>query len=522
MNNKNITFLKKELEKMKVLFLKKEYNLVIQKCSSLLRNNPKQAIIYNFAGLSYLQLNEKNKALDIFLSANQKLPGEVSILCNIGIAYKNLDELETAKQYFNKALKINPKHFPSHINLGHIENYLNHVEVASDHYLNAYNLNNNSEEILTYYILNLSSQGKFAKAKKIISELNNKFPENTKSYQLYSKIHKYNSKDPHQQIMLDKIKNPNLNYEDLSNLHFSLAKSFYDQKNIKKFVNHTLKANQIKFKTFADYNFKLEEVKFSQIKDSFKDFKIENQKKNGDQNLIFIVGLPRSGTTLLHQIISSHSKTFGAEESHIISDFFNDKFKNDNSLINFLNNELTDKNMRSKMSEEILSKYKMYDQNKIIVDKMPFNFKWIGFIKILFPQAKIIHSNRNIADSAFSIYRNLFDSHGLGWAYNQEYLTKYVKLYDDLMIFWKQKLGDYIYENHYEKLVTDQIKETKNILKFCNLKFEENCINYTDNKIPSKTVSVFQVRDKIYKGSMNLSDKYLDYFDFLNRIKKGP
>ena len=65
----------------------------------------------------------------------------------------------------------------------------------------------------------------------------------------------------------------------------------------------------------------------------------------------------------------------------------------------------------------------MYNQNKIIVDKMPFNFKWIGFIKILFPYAKIIHSNSNPVDSAFSIYRNVFDSPGIGWAYNQDYLT---------------------------------------------------------------------------------------------------
>ena len=151
---------------------------------------------------------------------------------------------------------------------------------------------------------------------------------------------------------------------------------------------------------------------------------------------------------------------------------------------------------------------------------MPFNFKWIGFIKILFPQAKIIHSNRNPIDSAFSIYRNLFDSPGLGWAYNQNYLIKYVALYDDLMTFWKQEIGDFIYENHYENLVSDQVKETKNILKFCNLEFEENCIDYTNNKIPSRTVSTFQVRDKIYKNSLNLSDKYLEYFPFLRQIKK--
>ena len=162
----------------------------------------------------------------------------------------------------------------------------------------------------------------------------------------------------------------------------------------------------------------------------------------------------------------------------------------------------------------------MYDQNKIIVDKMPFNFKWIGFIKILFPHAKIIHSNRNPVDSAFSIYRNMFDSPGIGWAYSQDYITKYVNLYNDLMIFWKKELGDFIYESHYEKLVAEQISETKNILEFCNLKFEDNCVNYTNNNIPSKTISVYQVRSKIYKSSLNLSDKYLNYFPFLKEVKK--
>ena len=520
MNYSSINYLKKELSKIQILFKEKEFNLVIQKCKALLKKNPNQAIIYNYIGLSYIQLNEIENALKTFLSADQKLLSEPSILCNIGLAYKNLDDVSNARNYFNKAININPRHLPSHINLGHLENNLNHSKKAADYYLKAYNLNSNSEEVLTYHILNLSAQGKFIEAKKIILELNNKFPENTKSYQLYSKIHNYTLEDPHQKIMLSKINIPSLNYEDLSNLHFALAKSFYDQKNVEKFVHHTLKANDIKFKTFNNYNFKLEEKQFEQVKKHYENFHFQNHKNDKGKNLIFVVGLPRSGTTLLHQIISSHSKTFGAEESHVMSDFFIKKFKNENSLVNFFSNELVNKDTCSKLSDEILSKYKMYDQNKIIVDKMPFNFKWIGFIKILFPLAKIIHSNRNPVDSAFSIYRNMFDSPGIGWAYKQDYLTKYVDLYSNLMSFWKQKLGNYIYESHYEKLVTEQVNETKNILEFCNLKFEDNCVNYTNNNIPSRTISVYEVREKIYKSSLNLSDKYLNYFPFLNEIKK--
>jgi hypothetical protein len=92
------------------------------------------------------------------------------------------------------------------------------------------------------------------------------------------------------------------------------------------------------------------------------------------------------------------------------------------------------------------------------------------------------------------------------------------------MSFWQNKMGDFIYDYHYEKLVTNQLNETKKILKFCNLEFEDSCINYTENKTTVSTVSVSQARQKIYKSSLNLSEKYLDYFPFLKKLikKKAP
>ena len=88
------------------------------------------------------------------------------------------------------------------------------------------------------------------------------------------------------------------------------------------------------------------------------------------------------------------------------------------------------------------------------------------------------------------------------------------------MSFWQKKLGNFIYEYHYEELVANQVDETRKILKFCNLEYEEGCINYTKNKTAVSTVSVSQAREKIYKSSVNLSEKYLDYFPFLTKIKK--
>lgn len=524
MNSNNFLYLKKELSKIDSLFKKKEFDIVIKKSKLLLKKNLNQAIIYNYIALSYFELDKTKKALELLLSASEKIPSETSILCNIGIAFKKLGNLTEARNYFYKVLNLNPKHLPSHINLGHLEGELNNSNQATKHYKEAYDLNNNLEEVLIYSILNLSSLGKFSEAKKIINELNSKFPSNTKSYQLFSKIHKYEIKDNHQLMMLDKIENQKLNYEDLSNLYFALAKSYFDQKNIEKFVHYTLKANETKFKTFVNYNFKSQENKNKLIINYFNNFKFKEKNSRKGENLIFIVGLPRSGTTLLHQIISAHSKVFGAEESPILGDFFKNKFKEEASFTNFANKELLNEDLVEKLSDEIISKYKMYDENKIIVDKMPFNFQWIGFIKILFPKAKIIHSNRNIVDSTFSIYRNLFEGPSMGWAYNQNFLIKYVNFYNNLMSFWKKKIGNFIYDCRYETLVSNQIDETKKILEFCNLEFEDNCVNYTKNKTPVKTVSVSQARQKIYNDSVNLSDQYIDYFTFLNQVakKKAP
>ena len=515
--NNNIFYLKKEVEKIKTLFIEKKFETITKKTGILLKNNPNQPILYNFMGLSYLELEQPDMAIKVWLSAIKKIPSDASMLSNIGIAFKAKYNFLEARKYFFLALKVNPNHLQSYVNLGNLETALNNNKLALNYYLKAYKINNNVEAVLTYLTLSYSANGNFDEAKKIISELNTKFPNNTKSYQLYSKIHTYHDEDKHQKTMLEKIKNKNLNHEDLANFYFALAKSFFDQKNIERFVEYTLKANETKFKTFDNYKFDLEIQKFERIKKYFKNFNFDKILSEKGENLIFILGLPRSGTTLMHQIIGSHSKVLGVEESDFLDQSLAKKFDDENDFKNFFTSEVFDKNKILSLSEDILSKYRMYDENKIIVDKNPFNFKWIGFIKILFPKAKIIHSNRNVVDSTFSIYRNVFDS-PFGWAYHQEYLVQYVKKYKDLMNFWNNQLGNFIYDYQYENLVNNQIGETKKILDFCELEFEENCIDYTKNKIPVRTISIAQARQKIYKSSVNLSEKYFDYFPFLKSL----
>ena len=173
---------------------------------------------------------------------------------------------------------------------------------------------------------------------------------------------------------------------------------------------------------------------------------------------------------------------------------------------------------RNKLSNEISSQFKHYDDKKIILDKAPLNFQWIGFIKLLFPNAKIIHSKRNLKDTALSIYKNVFEDINMPWSYDQEELVEFINIYENFIKFWHSKIPNYIYDCKYEELVSNQAKETKKLINFCNLDWDEKCLDYTKNTSGIKTISLSQARQPIYKSSVNLSEFYKDKLKFLNKL----
>ena len=316
--------------------------------------------------------------------------------------------------------------------------------------------------------------------------------------------------------MINKLSNTKISSEGLSFLNFAIAKAYSDINNHSESAKYFIKANDKYYSILKHYKFENEKKIFEAIKNTFKTYNFKDLEVNEGPNLIFIVGLPRSGTTLTHQIVSSHSKIYGAGELNILNDLFVEKIF-DNDFINlFLKNENFE---LTKLSSQIFDKFNQFS-NKIILDKAPLNFRWIGFIRILFPRAKIIHCKRNLKDTALSIYKNVFDGGSLPWSYNQETLVKFINMYKDLMTFWHYKLPNQIYDCEYENLINNQIAETKKLINFCNLSWEESCIDYTKNDTGIKTVSISQARKPIYKTSIKLSDKYKDNLDFLKKLEE--
>ena len=155
----------------------------------------------------------------------------------------------------------------------------------------------------------------------------------------------------------------------------------------------------------------------------------------------------------------------------------------------------------------------------IILDKNPLNFQWIGFIKILFPNSKIIHCTRNLKDTALSLYKNAFEINSIVWSNDENDIVKYISIYLNLMKFWEEKLPKFIYNLNYEKLIENNEIEIKKILQFCDLEWEDDCLNFNKKQTPIKTVSVSQARNPIYKTSLKTYEKYNKYLNIFKKIE---
>ena len=152
---------------------------------------------------------------------------------------------------------------------------------------------------------------------------------------------------------------------------------------------------------------------------------------------------------------------------------------------------------------------------KYIIDKTPTNFLWIGFLKIFFPNCFIVYCKRNYKDNFLSLFKNnLLHTQNSGWACNPEYLLKYIKKTDNLIQFWKSLNKKLFYELSYENLIQDSENEIKSLLNYCELDWEENCLNFHNNrKTDITTLSVHQARQPIYKSSLNSYDNYINYLN---------
>ena len=207
---------------------------------------------------------------------------------------------------------------------------------------------------------------------------------------------------------------------------------------------------------------------------------------------IFICGMPRSGTTLCEQILSSHSKVTGAGELDFLTEATNTRLiqptkEQIKNFEIFLKSQKSLKSARDKYLEKLAQRDK--NDSMYICDKMPHNFLFIGLIKLILPEAKIIYCKRDPIDNCFSLYSHKFIDVSHQYSYNQKMLVKYYRLHQDIMEFWFKDYADDIFVLDNEELVNNQETVSKRLIDFCHLSWEQQCLEFHKNKRQVRTAA---------------------------------
>ena len=239
---------------------------------------------------------------------------------------------------------------------------------------------------------------------------------------------------------------------------------------------------------------------------------IKNTEESNKIKPIFIVGVPRCGSTLIEKVIASSTKNILiGEETNIFRDFIRRMINQDA----FLNHDI--KNLQKKIMKKFEQRGLIQkNSDYIFTDKSLDNFFYIDLINKIFPNAKIINCRRNSLSVAMSIFKNIYKD--IPWGHNLEHIFEYINIYNKMIDNFKNIFPNFIYELQYEKFVNNPEVESKKLLKFCNLTWNKKCLEFYKRKdIISKTASSLQIKKAIYKDS---GEKYLQYKQFLYKYGK--
>ena len=437
---------------------------------------------HNNLGLIALSIGQIDNALKSFEWAVAYSPEYAEAHNSLGAALQELKQFKKAKDSFKKAVALNPQYAQGLHNLAILSEIINLPDEASEYYEKA-----------------LAVEPNYAEA-----------------YRNQSRTKKYTKNDPQIAQMQSIYSNDNLSISDKVHINFALAKVNEDLGNQKDFFKHLDEGSRLRKKQL-NYNINETEEFHSSLVRLFSEDKPKIKKLSLgplDIRPIFIVGMPRSGTSLVEQIISSHHSVHGAGELNNFKNVVTPALKN---YIGNLTNTINEDDLLSIRKNYIKSLMDLNVSEKIITDKMPVNFRMIGLILTAIPEAKIIHLTRNPKATCWSNYKHYFANEN-GFTFDQEDLARFFILYQELMGFWHKSFPNKIHDISYERLTTHQEDETQKLLKYCELDWDNNCLNFHKNTRAVHTASASQVRQKMYQGS---SDAWKKYEKFLQPLIMG-
>jgi len=458
-------------------------------------------------------------------------PANTTAINNMGLVYKIQGHFQQAKNCFNQVIEYDSNFREAYNNLGNllfdnhqydeaIENFDKAINIDSNYY-EAFNnkanvlldLDRHSDAIKNYEkALSLKPDfldalknagiawqdlGETEKALAYYQKVLEQCPEHAETLH-YISVNETSGLDP---AALETYINNCINDKDKAHLYFAYANCLLKNKSYEKAFQQFTNGNTI-IRRSIEYEKELNSNYIDSIIDYYpEEFFRDNSFLVSDSELpVFIVGMPRSGTTLIEQIVSCHRLVYGAGELTALPELEETYFKCSVDADLKQNIKKNTVNL-SKITDAYLKTICRSTTDEIrVTDKLPGNFFRIALIKILLPNAKVIHCQRFPLDTCVSIYTNYF-AQGYKFAYDLDELGHYYLDYHRLMQHWIKLFQDEILEVSYENLINDIENESRRMFSYLNLDWDASCLEFQDNSRAVKTASNVQIRQGLFKHS---------------------
>jgi Tfp pilus assembly protein PilF len=500
----------------------------------------------------YITTMQWDKAVEAAYNALAVAPYSPRTWRLAGYALANIGDLTNAMGWLHKVLMVDPEDLLTASVLAEVLHKLHEFDAADDLYrqilqekvtpglLNGYGIllmdmerttealeilqrahamDGESSQIRMNLAMALTNQGDFQAAQQIYKEIMQQKPQIAEAFLNYVSITKMAGDEEVEARVKQQLENLS-DVKQEETLNYAMAKIKEDKQDYNTAFLYLSKASSL-HKKQCDYNEKAELERFRLIKSAINRDAIESLGKCGNQSSrpLFVLGMPRSGTTLVEQILSSHNDIVGGGELQ----FINMVLSNHAAMTNTKSIEslakLTCQHLDTLSGDYLSMMAPIAPGDKHIVDKMPGNFMYLGLIALMFPNAKIIHVKRNPMATCFSCLKQRF-SEGHDYSYDLVDLGHYYLAYLDLMRHWHELFPGRILDLEYEALTHNLETEAMRMIDYCGLDWDAACLDFHKNVRAVRTASLAQVRKPIYTKSVAFWRNYEEQMEPLNRILK--
>lgn len=478
-----------------------------------LKLNPSHAEALSNRGNVLQQLGRYQEALASFERAISLKPNYAEAYFNRANALKELLQFQEALATYDVAIGLRPDYAEAYISRGAVLRELGRLEDAVASYRQAQVFAPNNTGALLGLARIDAELGDFTEAERKYEQARALEPEDVRSLVGIADVRKFDAADPLIPIFEASLERKDLTPEDRGLLHHAFAKirndhGLYDE----AFRNYALSKQYLN----SRFDMMRHLASYDMLTELFSPSFFASRAGFGspDERPVFIVGMPRSGTTLVEQIIASHHQAEGLGELTILPEIMTRLGGGLQRPAQFREAVLAlTASDAARLAEDYLAVYKGHDGRIIrFVDKRPHNYEWLGMIALLFPRAHIIHCRRDPLDNCVSMYMQNFNAtHG----YNQELdtLGRYYLSYRQLMRHWDSALPMPVHECVYETVVGNLEEQARSLISFLGLEWDPACLDYHQNDRRVNTPSRWQVRQPLYDKSVGRWRRYETHLD---------